>query len=246
MCIRDRLEPDWQDVSNGRVDPTMPYEVQLPSGRHIVVFFYDGPISRAVAFEGLLTRGEHLAERLAGAFSPERDWDQLVHIATDGETYGHHHRQGDMALAYALHHITKNHLAKITNYGEFLAQHPPTHQARIFDNSSWSCVHGIERWQSDCGCNSGSHPEWNQRWRGPLRAAFDWLRDKLENKFEEMGSQMFEDPWGARDQYIDVVLDRSKNSVGHFFEKHAVRRLGEGGRRNALQLMEMQRQCMLM
>ena len=244
--VRRLRSCQWQDVSHARIDPTMPYEIRLPSGRTIVAFFYDGPISRAVAFEGLLARGEFLAGRLAGAFSEERDWAQLVHIATDGETYGHHHRQGDMALAYALHHITKNDLAQITNYGEFLANHPPTHEARTFDDSSWSCDHGVERWRSDCGCNTGSRPEWNQRWRGPLRAAFDWLRDELAVRYEAMGRQMFHDPWKARDSYIDVVLDRSDASMERFFDRHSAHRLGAGVTCNALQLLEMQRHCMLM
>ena len=150
----------------------------MPSGRKIALFFYDGPVSRAVAFEGLLSRGENLANRLLGVFSDESpDWPQLAHIATDGESYGHHHRFGDMALAYALNHIESNQSAKLTNYGEFLERHPPTHQVEIIEKTSWSCVHGIERWCSNCGCNSGGHPGWNQEWRGPLRDALDWLRD---------------------------------------------------------------------
>ncbi|MCA9165661.1 MAG: hypothetical protein KDA62_21890, partial [Planctomycetales bacterium] len=152
--VRKYRGRNWHDVSGSRIDPTTAYEVRLPSKRKIALFFYDGPISRAIAFEGLLTRGEHLAGRLMGAFTDHREWPQLVHIATDGESYGHHHRHGDMALAYALHHIQQHNLAKITNYGEYLEKHPPLDEVRIYDNSSWSCAHGIERWRSDCGCNS--------------------------------------------------------------------------------------------
>ncbi len=136
-----------------------------------------------MAFEGLLKRGEDLAQRLVGAFSEERQWPQLVHIATDGETYGHHQRFGDMALAYALHYIEENKLAKLTNYGEYLEKYPPTHEVEIIENTSWSCAHGVERWRGDCGCNSGGHPGWNQAWRTPLREALDWLRDTVGPAF---------------------------------------------------------------
>jgi alpha-amylase/alpha-mannosidase (GH57 family) len=236
----------WHDVSGSRIDPTKAYEVRLPSGRRISVFFYDGPISRAVAFENLLIRGEYLAERLLGAFSDHRDWNQLVHIATDGESYGHHHRYGDMALAYALHYIAQQQHVKLTNYGEYLQSNPAVDEVRIFENSSWSCAHGIERWRSDCGCNSGGRPGWNQQWRGPLRAALDWLRDTLMPRYEAMAGRMFHDPWEARHAYIDVVLDRSPESIERFFARQASHRLGEAVTSHALMLLEMQRHLLLM
>ena len=177
-------------VSGGQIDPTRPYLQRLPSGRSIAIFFYDGPISRAVAFEGMLARGEQFADRLLGAFSPTRDGPQLVHIATDGESYGHHHRFGDMALAYALHYIESNQLARLTNYGEFLALYPPQHEVEILEKTSWSCAHGIDRWWSDCGCNSGGHSGWNQEWRTPLRDALDGLRESMAEPFEETGQQV--------------------------------------------------------
>jgi alpha-amylase/alpha-mannosidase (GH57 family) len=114
----------WSDVGGGKIDPTAAYELDLPSGRTIALFFYDGPVSRAVAFEGLLKSGESFAQRLSGGFSEKRTWPQMVHIATDGETYGHHHRFGDMALAFALYHIESKNIARLTNYGEFLEKHP--------------------------------------------------------------------------------------------------------------------------
>jgi alpha-amylase/alpha-mannosidase (GH57 family) len=157
-------------VEGGNVDPTRAYICKLPSGRSINLFFYDGPISRAVAFEGLLTNGENFSNRLLSGFTDHRRWPQLMHIATDGETYGHHHANGDMALAYALHHVESNYLAKLTNYGEYLEKHPPTHEVEIFENTAWSCSHGVGRWSRDCGCNSGGKPGWNQAWRAPLPA----------------------------------------------------------------------------
>jgi hypothetical protein len=151
-----------------------------------------------------------------------------------------------MALAYALHRIEAEGLAKLTNYGEYLAHHPPTHEAEIIENSSWSCVHGIERWKSNCGCNSGGHPGWNQEWRAPLRRALDRLRDDLAVRFEEEGRRYLKDPWLARDEYIEVVLDRSEGNVDAFFMRHAVRELGEEERSKALRLLELQRHAMLM
>lgn len=236
----------WKDISGERIDPTRPYLVKLPSRRTMAAFFYDGPISRAVAFEHLLDNGQQFAERIASGFSDTRDWTQLVHIATDGESYGHHHHFGEMALSYALDHLESSNLAQLTNYGEFLKNHPPTHQAEIFENSSWSCVHGIERWKSDCGCNSGGHADWNQRWRAPLRNALDWLRDQLAQLFQEKGQLLFKDPWAARDAYIDVVLDRSDENVGRFFAQHANHELNDEAKVTALKLLEMQRHAMLM
>src|SRR5215468_2471124 len=236
----------WRDTEDASVDPSMPYEVHLPSGKRIAVFFYDGPISQAIAFEHLLDKGENLAGRLLSAFSDSRTWPQIVHIATDGETYGHHHKQGDMALAYALHHIEANNLARLTNYGEYLALHPPTHEAEIWERSAWSCPHGVERWNSNCGCNSGGYADWNQEWRLPLRQAFDWLRDTIAGPFETKGREIFRKPWEARNDYIQVILDRTDGNVEAFFGRHAVRKLSGEEKITALKLMEMQRHAMLM
>jgi alpha-amylase/alpha-mannosidase (GH57 family) len=235
----------WKDVDGERIDPTMVYRLRLPSRRTINLFFYDGPISRGVAFEHLLDNGERFANRLAGAFNEERNWPELVHIATDGETYGHHHRHGEMALTYALEYIRENQLAEIVNYGQYLEEHPPTNEVEIFEDSSWSCVHGIERWRSDCGCNAG-HAGWNQAWRGPLRAALDGLRDTLAPRFEEKAREYLKDPWSARDEYIDVVLDRHPESRADFLKRHATRELSDAEQVTVLKLMELQRHLMLM
>jgi alpha-amylase/alpha-mannosidase (GH57 family) len=244
--VRPTGKKEWQDVSGGRIDPTMPYALHLPSGRAMNIFFYDGPIARAVAFEGLLKSGEDFARRLVGAFSDVRTWPQLVHIATDGETYGHHHRFGDMALAYAIHYIESGKLAQLTNYGEYLEKHPPTYDVEIIENTSWSCSHGIERWRSDCGCNSGMHPDWNQAWRAPLRNALDWLRDTLAPKYEESAAALLKDPWRARDDYIEVALNRSSSSIERFLSRHAIRELSQAEKVTVLKLLELQRHAMLM
>jgi alpha-amylase/alpha-mannosidase (GH57 family) len=244
--VRRKSDRKWVDVCGDRIDPSRAYTVQLPSRRSISVFFYDGQISQAVAFEGLLNDGQRFADRLLSGFSDARTWPQLVHIATDGESYGHHHHYGEMALTYALHHIETNELAKVTNYGEFLEKFPPDHFAEIIPNSSWSCVHGIERWRSHCGCNSGGHGEWNQEWRAPLRSALDGLRDSLATIYEARGSELLNDPWKARDDYIRVILDRSEESVASFFGVHASHALDGAEQVRALRLLEMQRQALLM
>ncbi|MFZ5905962.1 MAG: DUF3536 domain-containing protein [Nitrospirota bacterium] len=236
----------WKDVRGSRIDPSRAYLCRLPSGRTISLFFYDGPISQAVAFEHLLEKGEAFAHRLLSGFSDQRTWPQLVHIGTDGETYGHHQRFGDMALAYTLSHIERNGLARITNYGEYLEKHPPTHEVQIFENSSWSCVHGIERWKDNCGCNSGGHPGWNQAWRKPLREALDWLRDRLSFIYENAASEYLKNPWEARDRYITVILDRSRENGEKFFQEQAARQLSPDENILALKLLEMQRHAMLM
>jgi len=235
----------WRDVGGARVDPTMAYALALPSGRTITLFFYDGPVSRAVAFERLLSRGDQCAERLVGLFAADPTWPQLVHIATDGETYGHHHRFGDMALAYAIRTIEARRLARLTNYGEYLERHPPSHAVEITEHTSWSCPHGVERWRDDCGCNIGEHPDWRQTWRRPLREAVDWLRDTLDPLYEEASRALLTDPWAARDDYIDVILDRSRERVEGFLGRHAVRPLSAAEKVTTLKLLELQRHRML-
>ena len=245
-AVRPAGEAEWQDVSAGRIDPSRPYWCVLPSGRRIALFFYDGPISRAIAFEGLLENGETLARRLLTGFTDAREWDQIVHVATDGETYGHHHHFGDMSLSYALYYLESNNLAQITNYGEYLETHPPTLEVDIFENSSWSCIHGVERWRENCGCNSGAHPGWHQMWRRPLRQALDMARDRCIAIFEAEGARYFRDPWQARDDYIDIVNDRSDAGVKGFLAAHGVTELSDPEGEQALKLLAMQRAALLM
>jgi alpha-amylase/alpha-mannosidase (GH57 family) len=241
----DQKETAWEDVRGGRVDPRRPYVAHLPSGRKISLFFYDGPVSRAVAFEHLLDSGDKLRHRLLGAFD-DRPGPQLVHIATDGETYGHHHRFGDMALAYALRAMEDDDGVTLTNYSQYLALHPPQWEVEIAPQTSWSCAHGIERWRADCGCKTGGQPQWSQAWRGPLRVAFDALREELVALFERQAPALFRDPWAARDAYIDVASDRQAANVDALLAAHAREGLTETQVSTALKLLEMQRHAMLM
>ena len=235
---------DWTETPNASVDTTRPYLVRFDSGVSIAVFFYDGPASRAIAFEGLLNSGESLAARLKGGFKDNAQ-PQLVHVATDGESYGHHHKYGEMALAYALRLLEADKTVKLTNYGSYLAQFPPEYEAEIMDNTSWSCEHGVERWRSNCGCNGGKQG-WNQAWRGPLRQALDELRDAVAPLTEQEGGKLFRDVWAARDSYIEVVLDRRAEKMDRFLAENQSHALTEAERVRALELMEMQRHAQLM
>jgi alpha-amylase/alpha-mannosidase (GH57 family) len=237
---------NWRDVSGEKIDPTMGYLCVLPSGRTINLFFYDGPISQEVSFGNLLTNGEAFAKKLRGAFNDQRTWPQIVNIATDGETFGHHHRHGEMALSYCLHYIESSGDTKVTNFGEYIEKHPPTHVVEIHEDSSWSCIHGMKRWTENCGCNTGMHPGWTQAWRGPLRNAMNWLRDKLIPLYGDMASQYFKNPWETRNDYIEVILDRSHENVEEFFKKSTIKELSREEKIHALKLLEMQRNAMLM
>ncbi len=239
--IRQIGKEKWHDVTGGRIDPKHAYLCNLPSGRSIAIFFYDGPVAQEVAFSGMLKRGEDFANRLVGTFTGDRS-PQLVHIATDGETYGHHHRFGDMALAYCLRFIEERGLAKPTVYAEFLKKHPPKMEVEILENTSWSCAHGVERWRADCGCRIGGG-DWNQKWRAPVREAMDWLRDRLSPVYEEQMGRFTRDPWRVRDEYIEVILKRDRTS--DFLRRHCGELTSEETV-VALRLLEMQRQAMLM
>jgi alpha-amylase/alpha-mannosidase (GH57 family) len=242
-------EEPWTQTPNANVDPTHPYLVRLDEGRSITVFFYDGPNSRAIAFEGLLNSGEDFGKRLLSGFHPVSPGDpeaaQISHVATDGESYGHHHKHGEMALSYAMHWIEEGNSAKLTNYGEFIEKFPPRWEAEVAEDTSWSCVHGVERWRSNCGCNGGK-AGWNQEWRAPLREALDYLRDATAPLAEQFAQPLLRDLWAARDAYIQIVLDRSPAAIERFFVAHVARPLSETERTTVLELLELERHTQLM
>ncbi len=245
LAARPGPDREWTDVSGGRIDPRRPYYVQLAQERGIAVFFFDAGISRSIAFEHLLDDGHRYARRLLAAFR-EDDEPQLVHVASDGETYGHHHRHGEMALAYALERIDEDPAARLTNYGEYLSLYPAQQEVRLAELTAWSCSHGLGRWTTDCGCRSAERPQWNQRWRTPLREAMDGLRDAMAPLFEGGTAGLLQDPWRARDEYIQVVMDRSEEKRSAFLEAQASRELTSDERVRVLQLLEAQRHAMLM
>ena len=242
MAIRKMGEANWRDVNTETMDTRRPYKCKLPSGNSIDLFFYDGDIAQGVAFNGLLNDGKKFAHRLLNSFESGSDEAQLIHLATDGETYGHHHRHGEMALAYCLDYIGRQEDSRLTNYAEFLSKFPPTYEVRIHESSSWSCVHGVERWRADCGCNSGK-PGYHQRWRQPLRESLDWLRDHLSDIYELEASFIMKDPWKARDEYINVILNRNDETINNFLIEHGK---SEVEPNRVFRLMEVQRNAMLM
>lgn len=243
--IRKIGQQEWLDVSNVKIDPRRGYLCRLPSGKSINVFFFDKKTASDIAFGNLLDNGEAFAKRLIDAFKDHSDESRLESVASDGELYGHHHPHGDMTLAYCLYYISTSKNAKLTNFGEYLEKHLVEYEAAIQENTSWSCVHGIERWRSDDGCNTGRNG-WKQAWRKPLREAMDWLRDKLAPNFESEAGKYLKNPWQARNEYIDIILDRSKENVEAFLSKHAQKELSEEDKRRVIKLLEMQRHAMLM
>jgi alpha-amylase/alpha-mannosidase (GH57 family) len=243
--VRKIGEKNWQEVKENSIDTSRAYLCSLPSGKTISLFFYNGAISHNVSYGGLLHSGENLAKSLIGTFKNDQV-PQIASIATDGETFGHHHRHGEMALAYCLHYVESKNAAKITVFGEFLEKHPPEYEVRIHENSSWSCIHGIERWRRDCGCHSGRGGEWTQKWRGPLREAVDWLRDTLAPLYETQMRQFVCDPWKTRNDYISVILNRAPANVEKFLSAQAGRQLAADEEIKMLKLLEMQRHAMLM
>ncbi|MBT5632482.1 MAG: DUF3536 domain-containing protein [Nitrospina sp.] len=239
---RKILTPEGTVEENEELDIYQPYQVRLQSGKTIDVFFYHGPLSQSLAFENLLQDGKHFAEKLIQ--KGKVGHPQLLSIATDGETYGHHHKFGDMALAYALQYIDQQSGAKLTNFAEYLEKFPAKKEIEIIENTSWSCAHGIERWTSNCGCETGGNSDWNQIWRGPLRRALGWLQGKAGSTFTEFSKDLIKDPWKARNSYIDIRINRSERDT--FFAEHCHSGLNESEKAVVLKLMELQCNAMLM
>jgi len=235
---------DWEEVGQAGIDCSRAYRCNLAPGVDVTLFFYDAEIAHGVAFAGLLNDGRNLARRLTDA-SAARHADSLVHIATDGESYGHHHRFGDMALAAAIESIDGAGAVQLTNYAAYLDHVPVRDEVEIRENTSWSCAHGVERWRADCGCNSGGHPGWQQAWRAPLRQSLDWLKTHLDEIFERVGARVLHDPWAARDAYATALLQRDETHRAEFLERHAIGRTHSRERSRIWKLLEMQRYGLL-
>lgn len=235
---------DWMDVTAGNIDPTRPYRCYLSADRYLDIFFYDGPISRAMGFEDLLHRSVDLCNRLSLAVQRDDRPSQLISVATDGETFGHHKRGTEKCLAYAFTHEFAERGWRVTNYAHYLATHPPVWEVELKDVTAWSCIHGVDRWQDDCGCGGGGGT--HQRWRRPLRDSLNWLRDNLAQIFESHGSRLLRDPWAARDAYIDVIQDRRYGTIGQFLKTHQHHPLTPDEQIDALRLLELQLHSLLM
>jgi alpha-amylase/alpha-mannosidase (GH57 family) len=234
----------WRAVTGGTIDPRRPYRSSHPDhpDRSIAVFFYDGSIAQAIAFERAGSSAERFLDLFEGKF---RRFDHVVHAATDGETYGHHHKFSDLGLAYALFVEADRRGLEITNYASYLERFPATSEVRLVPGgSSWSCMHGVERWRSDCGCHTGGRQNWSQEWRSPLRHAFDIVKRAADTTFEAQGGDLFGDPWQARDAYIDVIVGRE--DLPKFLSSLSTKRLDDGTIARARTLLDMQRLALAM
>jgi hypothetical protein len=255
--VRPLAGGEWTPASDA-LDTTQAYRCFLPDAakdprkrRFIDVFFYNGEVAADISFGDLLTDSYRLAARLVDGFSPARLRPQLLHVATDGENYGHHKKFGELALAHALTQVLVQKGFQLTNYAAFLELAPPKMEVELDlgprgQGSSWSCAHGVGRWQENCGCSTGGQPTWNQRWRTPLRESFDFLNEKLAAVFEAQGQKYFQDPWQARNAYVDVILDRGNDALEDFFARQGVPKLKADDRVAALLLLEMERHSLLM
>ena len=238
----------WSDVSDGSIDITRPYRVLLdPKGQtHLDVFFYNQELAKAVAFEQILATGGNLLERVRAAYPEKGAGSFLVNMATDGESYGHHFKFGDMALGWVFEQLADGKDLKVVNYSWYLERNPPKHQVRIKQPSAWSCAHGVDRWRADCGCSVTGTPGWNQAWRTPLRKGLDELRDAMADIYQREAAELFDDPWAARDAYISVLLDPGPENRDRFLREQAGRRLEGDDRTKAWRLLESQRMALFM
>ena len=259
----------WRDTRDGDIDPTRPYRCFLPeqaNGRNYIdIFFYDGPISGDMGFDDILRSSQHFADRIGHAVSPLDSDDrysngldseghpyskssQIVSVATDGETFGHHRKGAEKALAYALTSEFPARGWRVTSYAHYLSMCPPTWEVQLKPVTAWSCSHGVERWKNDCGCGGGGG--WQQQWRAPLRETLDWLRDRLAPLYEDSAKTLLVDPWAARNDYVAVVSDRAgysaQRTLDDFFNQHQAYPLNAAERTDALRLLEMQRHALLM
>ncbi|HEY9698167.1 MAG TPA: DUF3536 domain-containing protein [Trichocoleus sp.] len=257
-------DPQWLEVGGGQIDPIQPYRCYLKQDQdlengdqqqektdrslhscpYIDIFFYDGPISRDMGFNDVLSSSHHFVSRLGQAVRGNHPPAQLISVATDGETFGHHKGGTEKALAYAFTQEFPSRGWTVTNFAHYLSLNPPTHEVELKPVTAWSCSHGVDRWQSDCGCGGGG--SWNQQWRKPLRDSLDWLRDQLIKVYEEQGSKFFTDPWKARDHYVQVILDRTPSNICRFLSEYQSHKLSVLERVDALRLLEMQRHALLM
>lgn len=244
-------EGKWIDVNDGSINPKRPYRCysELNKSRYIDIFFYDGPVSKSVAFDDVLTSSQNMLIKIFNAEEKEYKGNQIISVATDGETFGHHKPHGERTLAFFMKSLAPQNNFKIVNFGEYLELNPTEYEVKIKfgdsgEGTSWSCVHGVKRWKEDCGCGGGSG--WIQQWRKPLRETMDWLRDQMIIIYENMGSLLFTDIWKARNDYIEVILYNSLAACDNFFKNNAVKELSENEKQIAFKLLEMQRYSMLM
>lgn len=242
--VRPIGSSEWAKADDLDTSIVYRYQHSVDSAKHIAVFFYEQKLAHAIAFERALTSSAALVDHAASVANGD-----LVSVATDGETYGHHHKFGDLCLAYAMEIDAPARGFTITNFGEYLDAHPPAADVEISlgelgEGSSWSCIHGVSRWIRDCGCATGGERGWRQGWRTPLRQALDYLRDTAGDHFEQARGKLFTDPWAARNEAIDIF--NSIDTGDKFFAKHAPRALTQQEQQQAWLYLQMQRDLLLM
>ena len=242
---------EWHEVGGNQIDPTRPYRCYLTGSennnsqrRYLDIFFYDGPISRDMGFSDVVYNSNHFAGRIGAAVRGDRRQSQVISVATDGETFGHHKKGTEKTLAYAFTQEFPNRGWTVTNFAHYLSLNTPTWEVELKPVTAWSCAHGVDRWQDDCGC--GGAPGWHLKWRRPLRDSLNWLRDRLVEVYEEQGNEYFSDPWQARDEYVSILLDRSPSNISGFLNRHQKHKLQASEQVDALRLLEMQRHSLLM
>lgn len=252
ISTEDGSDHQWHEVGGNQIDPTRPYRCYLDSKEsakkstpYIDIFFYDGPISRDMGFSDVVYNSHHFAGRIGAAIRGDHRQSQLISVATDGETFGHHKKGTEKTLAYAFIGEFPRHGWTVTNFAHYLSLNPPSWEVKLKSVTAWSCAHGVDRWQDDCGCG-GEGGVWHQKWRRPLRNALNWLRDQLSDVYEEYGSKLFRDHWQARDEYIQVMGDRTPANINRFLAHHQTRKLQAAEQIEALRLLEMQRHSLLM
>ncbi|MGK7919044.1 MAG: DUF3536 domain-containing protein [Trichodesmium sp.] len=252
LSSTDNPHPEWIEVGGSQIDPTRPYRCFLGDSNsenstetpYIDIFFYDGPISRDMGFNDVLNSSYNLAGRIGQAVRGDHRPSQLIAVATDGETFGHHKGGTEKCLAYAFLGEFPQRNWTVTNFAHYLSINPPTWEVVLKPVTAWSCSHGVDRWQDDCGCGGGG--TWNQKWRRPLRDSLNWLRDKFVDIYKDFGHHFFKDVWAARDEYVKVILDRSIENINNFFSQHQTHQLTAAEKVDALRLLEMQRHSLLM
>jgi alpha-amylase/alpha-mannosidase (GH57 family) len=247
--IRKIGTSNWEDVIGGRVNPKLPYRYfSKKQFGYIDIFFYDGPLSKNLAFDDVVFDAKRLMDSIDSAKMNNYSDDQLIALAVDGETFGHHKHFTERTISFLLSEYAEKRGYKIVNYGEYLAMHEPQFEVIINEGNrgegtSWSCVHGVGRWKRNCGCHTGGYEGWNQRWRRHLRNALNLLNSKIAVLYEIEGKKYFKNVWDARNDYINIILTGDGKE---FFEKHSLKKLKKTEMTTAIDLLEMQKFAMFM
>jgi len=247
LRVRPPDHSAWSDVSGQRAPTHRPYRVVLPSGRPFTVFVFDGPLSRAAAFGGTLASGEGLLGGFRSALGAIPEGEEGFRLlAADGETFGHHQKGAEETLAEALVRARMTGLAHVTHLGDLFHRLPARWEALLAEPSSWSCAHGVGRWERDCGCGAGAAVTgWHWGWRTALRAAVTTLRDRLFVLVDRHGGALLRDPWAAAEAYGEILVRApSPERLADFLARHAAPGLDDAGRLRAGALLELIRQVL--